>query len=224
MKIKEMNENQRPREKAIRHGFDALSDVELIALILQSGSKERNVFDIAEDVLKISNQLTNLFDMHVNTLTEIKGISKAKALQLLAGLELSKRCLKANAYQKVISCPQDVITWFEMEYGGLKQEHFVAIFLDTKGRMIKQKVLFVGTMDESSVHPREVFKEALLENAYTVMVVHNHPSGDPRPSQADIEFTQLLDDASKMMGIPLVDHIIVGKNVYFSFRQEKYLD
>lgn len=224
MKIKELNHQQRPREKALRFGFEALSDVEVIAIILQSGSKSRDVMDLAQDVLEKSNQLTGIFDLHVNKLMEIKGISQAKALQLLASLELAKRSLKANAYQKVISSPTDIIHWFEMEYGVLSQEHFIALYLDTKGRIISHRTLFIGTLDESSVHPREIFKEAFLVNAFRVLVLHNHPSNDPTPSMQDIEFTNRLLEVSKVMGIPLIDHLIIGKNTYFSFAQEQYLD
>ena len=223
MKIKELSEEQRPREKALRFGLESLSDVELLSIILQSGSKNRGVTEIANDVLDCTNQLTDLFNMHANALMEIKGISTAKALSLLSALELSKRALKANAYRRTIQNSMDIVTWFEMEYGFLNQEHFVALYLDTKGKIIKHQVLFVGTLNESSVHPREIFKEACLVNAFSVLVVHNHPSGDPAPSKEDIDFTNRLYEVSMMMGIPLMDHVIVGKNCYFSFYQEKYL-
>ncbi len=224
MKIKEMNESQRPREKALKFGFESLSDVELLALILQSGIRKRDVMDIAKDVLKRSNYLETIFDMHANSLMEIQGISHAKALQLLAGLELSKRALKVNAYQKQVLSPEDIMTWFEMEFGVLKQEHFIALYLNTKGKIIRHHTLFIGTLNESNAHPRELFKEAVLENAYSMIIVHNHPSGDPTPSKSDIEFTSRIAAISKMMGIPLMDHVIIGKNAYFSFAQEKYLD
>lgn len=215
-----MKESQRPREKALKFGLESLSDVELLALILQSGNRKRDVMDIANDVLKKSNYLENIFNMHANSLIEIQGISDAKALQLLAGLELAKRALKVNAYQKSISSPEDVMSWFEMEFGVLKQEHFVALYLDTKGKIIRHHILFIGTLNESSVHPREIFKEAFLENAYSIILAHNHPSGDPTPSKQDIDFTDRVISISNMMGIPVLDHVIIGKHAYFSFKQE----
>lgn len=224
MKIKELSEEQRPRQKALRYGFASLSDVELLAIILQSGNKKRNVLDIANDVLVESNNLTNLFDMHANRLMEIQGISLAKSVQLLASLELAKRALKANTYQKLISSPKDIIHWFEMEFGVLKQEHFVVLFLDTKGKIITHRVLFIGTLNESNVHPREIFKEAFMVNACSILIAHNHPSGVPDPSIQDIELTERISKIAQMMGIQFMDHVIIGRNAYFSFSQEKYLD
>lgn len=223
MKIKEMNEEKRPREKALRFGLESLTDLELIALILQSGNKKRDVFEIAKDVLKQSEDLNKMFELSAISLMNIQGISKVKSLQLLAGIELSKRSLKAQAYQTTIQKPTDVLHWFQLEYGTLKQENFVAIYLDTKGHIILHCTLFIGTLNESSVHPREIFKKAFEVNAYSVLVLHNHPSGDPSPSTCDIEFTERLNEISNTMGIYLMDHIIVGKNRYFSFRQEEYL-
>ena len=129
MKVKEMNIEQRPREKALRFGLESLTNLELIALILQSGNKKRDVFDIAKDVLELSEDLNKMFELSAQSLMKIQGISKAKALQLLAGIELSKRSLRTNAYHKSIRGPQDGLLWFQMEYGTLKQEHFVCLYL-----------------------------------------------------------------------------------------------
>lgn len=219
-----MEVEQRPREKALRYGLESLSDLELVALILQSGNKNRSVFEIASDVLKESEGLSKLMQMHVNTLMQIQGIREVKALQLLASVELSKRVIKSKVYHASILKPEDVIEWFEFEYGVLQQECFIALYLDTKSKLIAHRVLFKGTLNESTVHPREVFKEAFLQNANSVLIAHNHPSGDCTPSQADFEVTYKMVRVAITMGVHLVDHIIVGQNQYYSFKEHKYLD
>ena len=224
MKVKEMEVEQRPREKALRNGLESLSDLELVALILQSGNKNRSVFEIASDVLKESEGLSKLMQMHVNTLMQIPGIREVKALQLLASVELSKRVFKSKAYHASILKPEDVIEWFEFEYGALNQECFIALYLDTKSKLISHRVLFKGTLNESTVHPREVFKEAFLQNANSVLIAHNHPSGDCTLSKADFEVIYKMIQVAMTMGVHLIDHIIVGKNQYYSFKEHKYLD
>lgn len=224
MKVKEMEVEQRPREKALRYGLESLSDLELVALILQSGNKNRSVFEIASYVLKESEGLSKLMSMHVNTLMQIQGIREVKALQLLASVELSKRVIRSKVYHASIMRPEDVIEWFEFEYGSLPQECFIALYLDTKSKLISHRVLFKGTLNESVVHPREVFKEAFLQNANSVLIAHNHPSGDCTPSKADFEVTYKMVHVAMTMGVNLIDHIIVGQNQYYSFKEHKYLD
>jgi len=219
-----MEVEQRPREKALRYGLESLSDLELVALILQSGNKNRSVFEIASDVLKESESLSKLMTMHVNTLMQIQGIREVKALQLLASVELSKRVIKSKVYHAPILKPEDVIEWFKFEYGTMSQECFIALYLDTKSKLISHRVLFKGTLNESVVHPREVFKEAFLQNANSVLIAHNHPSGDCTPSKADFEVTYKMVHVAMTMGVCLVDHIIVCKNQYYSFKEHKYLD
>lgn len=224
MKVKEMEVEQRPREKALRYGLESLSDLELVALILQSGNKNRSVFEIASDVLKENEGLSKLMSMHVNTLMQIQGIREVKALQLLASVELSKRVIRSKVYHASIMRPEDVIEWFEFEYGSMPQECFIALYLDTKSKLISHRVLFKGTLNESVVHPREVFKEAFLQNANSVLLAHNHPSGDCTPSKADFEVTYKMVHVAMTMGVNLIDHIIVGQNQYYSFKEHKYLD
>ncbi len=219
-----MEVEQRPREKALRYGLESLSDLELVALILQSGNKNRSVFEIASAVLKESEGLSKLMTMHVNTLMQIQGIREVKALQLLASVELSKRVIKSKVYHAPILKPEDVIEWFKFEYGTMSQECFIALYLDTKSKLISHRVLFKGTLNESVVHPREVFKEAFLQNANSVLIAHNHPSGDCTPSKADFEVTYKMVHVAMTMGVCLVDHIIVCKNQYYSFKEHKYLD
>lgn len=221
MKIKEMENEQKPREKALQYGLESLSDLELIALLLQSGNRNRSVFDLAQDVLNYSHGLSNLYSMHVNTLMEISGIKEVKALQLLASIELSKRVLRNQTYKRQILTPEDVVEWFELEYGTKAQEYFVALYLNTKAMIITHKILSIGTLNESCVHPRDLFKEAYLQNAHSILCVHNHPSGDVTPSRSDSICTRQLYEVSKVMGIQFMDHIIVGKNRYYSFAQHQ---
>ena len=223
MKIKEMVEDQRPREKALRYGIDSLSDIDLLALLISSGTKNHTVFDIAQDLLTQSKGLSRLFDMHIQEFMEIQGIREAKALQIVGSIELCKRALQVKTYQTTIQCPEDVVRWFEMEFGTKKQEHFVAVYLNTKGKIITHRVLFVGSLNESVVHPRDVFKEAFLQNANSVLFVHNHPSNDVTPSREDHLCTQQLLDVAQVMGIQVLDHIIVGKNCWYSFKQHEEL-
>lgn len=219
-----MKEDQRPREKALRFGLGSLTDQELVALLISSGSKNRDVMKIASDIVDTSDHLAKLFEMNVYDLMQIQGIREVKALQMVAAIELCKRALRVDVYQKKIEHPDDLAEWFEAEYGHLEQEHFVAVYLDTKGKIISHRVLFVGTLNESCMHPRNIFKEAFEKNANAVLVTHNHPSGDPSPSKADLQCTAQLKEVAKMMGVQLLDHIIVGHNAWFSFRQAGYLD
>ena len=223
MKIKEMQEEQRPREKALRQGIQSLSDLDLLALLISSGTKNHTVYEIGMDLLNKSEGLSRLFDMHINEFMDIPGIREAKALQIVGSIELCKRALKMKTYQTSIQNPEDVVRWFEMEFGTQKQEHFVVLYLDTKGKIITHRVLFVGSLNESIVHPRDIFKEAYLQNANSVLFMHNHPSNDVTPSPEDYMCTRQLISVAKVMGIQVLDHIIVGKNQWYSFKQHEEL-
>lgn len=224
MKIQEMSTESRPREKALRFGLTSLSDLELIAILLGSGSHNRSVFDIAQDLLENSDNLANLFGMKVEDLTSIAGIREARALKILSGVELCRRAMRTQVCRTQITQPEQLVGWFELEYGWLDREHFIGVFLDTKGNILSHQTLFIGTVNESTIHPRDIFKEAFTKNAYSMILIHNHPSGDPTPSKSDIECTNRIKMIAKMMGILLLDHIIVGHNNSFSFRKAKYLD
>lgn len=223
MKIKEMLEEQRPREKALRIGVESLNDIELLCLVISSGTKNKPVDQIAQEVLKKTDNLARLTDIPIKDLMKIEGIREVKALQIISSIELCKRALKAKAYSCSIHHPEDAVSWFEMEYGTQNQENFVCLFLDTRGMIITHKVLFKGSLNESLIHPREIFKEAFLQNAYALLFVHNHPSNDVSPSQSDIRSTHRLVEVSKTMGIPIMDHIIVGRNRWYSFKQHDAL-
>lgn len=224
MKIKELETNLRPREKALSYGLESLSDLEILALLLQNGSKNRSVFDLAKDVMCKCDNLEKLFDLRAEDLMEIKGIKHVKALQILTGIELCKRALKKKNYGASILEPTDLAAWFQMEIGLKDQEHFVAVYLNAKGKIITHKILYVGTLTESCVHPRDIFHDAFIYKAHSLIMVHNHPSGDITPSPQDIEFTKRIYELALLSGIQLLDHVIVGNKDWFSFKQHQYLD
>lgn len=163
-------------------------------------------------------------EMKEGELQEIEGIGKARASVILAALELSRRVLRAKACRQPLCTERDVIEWFEAEYGNENQEHFAVCYLDTKGQLIRHKTLYIGTLNQSLVHPRDVLREAFLANARAMIFVHNHPSGDPTPSLADLETTSSLCQAARICQIEIVDHIVIGKGCSFSFRSHGLLE
>ena len=224
MKIKDLDQSLRPREKALRVGIDCLSDQELLCLLIGSGTSKAGVDQLAGRLLEKSGQLKNLFDMDARELMEIEGIGQAKALIIVSALEQARRALQARAYKKTLGGLDDALEWFRAEYGTRKQEFFVAVYLDQKGAIIRHKVLFIGTINQSLIHPREIFKEAFLCSAVSMVIVHNHPSQDPTPSLADLETTKALVEAARICQIQLLDHIIVSSDSSFSFRGHELLD
>lgn len=220
-----MCESERPREKAIKHGIDKLSNRDLLAIIIRSGIPNKSVLQLADELLTKERNLSRLQCISYEQLIKIKGIKQAKAIELLACFELSKRISKDEIFDEVIiDQPKTLVQWLNKEIGFLRQEHFLAVFLDTKNKIINEKTIFIGSLDRTVVHPREIYKEAIRLNASKIMVVHNHPSGDCTPSQSDILTTQRIRDVGVVVGIPLMDHIIVGNNNYFSLRENKLLD
>lgn len=224
MKIKQCDPDQRPREKAWRFGMKTLSDQEIVCLLLGTGTKTRDVTQIAHDLLKESENLSRLANLSLKELTALSGIGQAKALQIQAAFELTRRALKAKTYALPIRKSQDVVEWLQAEYGCQPQEHFVVLFLDVKNGLICHKVLFIGTSHQSLVDPKEIFREAYLVNANQVLFIHNHPSNDPIPSLADIELTQALEEIAKVCQIPIMDHVIVSRSSAFSFRDHGLLE
>lgn len=224
MKIKELELEQRPREKALRQGLASLNDEELLCLLLQSGNRNQSVDDIAHQLFLASGGLANLFSMKPSQLMAVPGIREVKALMLMASFELCRRVLKAELFRKQILNVHDVADFLTFTYGLADQERVVALYLDTKGHLLHVQELFVGTLNESTVHPREVFRQALNVSANTVLLAHNHPSGDARPSQADLDFTSRLIAVGQTMGIPLMDHVIVSrKKIYSLLKEARYL-
>ncbi len=216
MKIQELDKLNRPREKLLRYGPNRLSNSELLAIILGSGKKGINVIELAKKLLiKFSkNQLINI---SVHQLTEISGIGRAKACTIIACFELGKRLLK-DKQTSLILTPKDI--WQELrEIRHHKKEYFIVFYLDVKNQIIKKEVISVGSLNASLVHPREVFEPAVRYLSAQIILAHNHPSGVCQPSEEDIELTERLVSAGKILGIEITDHIIITHNDFYSFRQ-----
>ena len=222
MKIKDLPKSDRPREKLIAKGADNLKDSELLAILLRTGTIGKNVIEIASQILsKYSKK--RLLQMTYNDLSKISGIDSAKATTLLAAFELSKRVLEVNDTNlPVISDAKDAVAQLS-DMRDLKKEHFVALYLNAKNQLVHKETISMGTLNANLVHPREVFEPALKYSAAQIIAAHNHPSGDPKPSEDDLEVTKRLTEAGKMMGIEMMDHVVISKNSYFSFKEEKIL-
>ena len=220
--IRELPKVERPREKLIEKGPQNLKDEELLAILLRTGSEGKSAIQTAKQILnKYSKK--RLLKLGYKDLREIKGIGPAKACTILAAIELVKRALKIGeeTLPKIESI-KDVIAQFS--YLREKQrEHLAALYLNARNEVIFKKHLFVGTLDANIAHPREIFSHALIQNAASIILVHNHPSGDPEPSKADLEITKRIVEAGKIMGIDVLDHIIITKNKVFSFKEKKLI-
>ena len=216
--IKDIPESERPRERAIKAGVESLSNEELLSIILKTGTKKYNVKTLASYVLSSVKNIHDLRNLTINRLKSINGIGNVKAIELLCALELGKRVYIIKEKQRTrLNSSALIFDYFKDLFINEKQENFYAIYLDSKSKLISYKLLFKGTVNTSCIHPREVFKNAFLESAYSIVVMHNHPSGDPTPSPLDEEVTSQLFEIGKMVAIPIVDHIIFGNNKYFSF-------
>jgi DNA repair protein RadC len=225
LEIKELAVSDRPREKMIRFGIRTLSHTELLALILRTGTKDQSVFAVADQLLRKAKGIRGLSQLAVQDLCDIHGINKAKACELMAVCELSRRMAQEEVYElDVVDQPGRLVEWLRRELGDAKQEHFLVVFLDTKNHILGHRVCFIGSLDRSVVHPREIFKEAVAFSAARIIAVHNHPSGDVTPSENDIQVTKSLEEAGSMMGIPLLDHIIVSHRNFYSMRQKIGVD
>jgi DNA repair protein RadC len=219
MKIKDIPIENQPRERLKRNGIDSLSNAELLAIILQKGSKNENVIDLSNRLLSIPN----FNEMSIQELQKIKGIGEAKSMQIKAIFELNKRLGNKQAYNKEITCAKDVydIMYFLKDK---KKEHLYGLYLDTKNKVIdKPELISIGILDASLIHPREIFTQAIRKSAKSMILVHNHPSGDTNPSDEDINVTNRLMDAAKLLEIKLLDHVIIG-NEFFSFREKGLLN
>jgi DNA repair protein RadC len=219
MKIKDLPKVDLPREKLAKYGSEKLRDHELLALLLGSGIKDLNVLELSKKILGTIKKI-GIKKITLESLLEIKGLGKAKASQVFAVLELGKRLNNEN--KPSILSATDV--WnFCADIRGLQREHFVAFYLDTQNCLIERQTISIGTLNSSLVHPREVFEPALSFHAASIIVAHNHPSGDIEPSSEDMEVTKKLVEAGKIIGIDVVDHIILGKSSYLSFQQKGLL-
>ena len=223
-RIRELPEDERPREKLAARGASALSDAELIAILLRTGTVGANAIDVARDLLKRHGSLRGLSRCNVEELAKSPGVGPAKAVQLAAAFDLGNRLARESLTNQKIDSPELVNRLVGGEMRMLRTEEMRAILLDTRYRLIRVEDISSGTVNESIAHPREIFRPAVIASAYAVIVVHNHPSGDPSPSQADHNLTRRLAEAAELMQIKLLDHVIIGAQDangpgYFSFKE-----
>ena len=222
--IRDYPQEERPRERFIAGGPASLSNHELIALLLRTGTKDESVLQLSNRLLSHFEGLRLLKAASLEEITAIKGIGKAKAIQLMAALELGGRVANlANNERYVIRSPEDGANYVMNEMRFLSQEHFVCLYLNTKNQVLHKQTIFIGSLNASIVHPREVFKEAFRRSAASIICLHNHPSGDPTPSREDIEVTKRLAECGKIIGIDVLDHLIIGENKFISLKEKGYL-
>jgi len=209
-----MPESSRPRERFKLKGAGALSDAELFAIILRTGSVYENVVDMSNRL--ISEFGLDLFDCSLKELQSVKGIGESKAMQILSMAELGKRYNASKKVVKKISCAEEVYNLFSDRLRDEKQENFYVLMLNAKNIVIKEELISKGVLDSALIHPREVFKPAIKNSAARIILVHNHPSGDPSPSEEDLDITKAIMEVGEKVGIRVVDHVIIGGESYWN--------
>lgn len=218
--LRDVPNEERPRERMRQFGAHALSNAELLAILLRTGTVSESAVRLAQRLLQESGGLRNLVDMSFEQLTSIKGIGMAKALQIQAGIELGRRLARARLGEAItIRSPQDVSELLMEELRYLQKEHFVCLFLNTKNQVLGQETLSMGSLNASIVHPREVFRSAIKRSSAAIICVHNHPSGDPTPSPEDVDITLRLKEAGAIIGIEILDHVIIGDQKFVSLKE-----
>ena len=219
VKIKDIPISDRPMERLVQNGVETLSNEELIAIILKTGTKGKSAKELSSLLLSKIGGIKKLYDLNYEYLNKFKGIGKSKACILLAIMELSKRINREVDTIKNIKLNNSklVYKFYKDKIGDKKQEYFYCVYLDNQKKVIDEKLLFIGTINYSVVHPREIFKEAYLLGASAIICVHNHPGGNPFPSKQDLEITDNLVNVGKILGIKIVDHIIICREEYYSF-------
>ena len=226
--MNELPEQERPREKFERLGAEKLTDAELLALILRTGTQKLSAVSLAEDILESDvpgHGLEKLYHMSKTDLMSIHGVGEVKAIQIQAICELSVRLSKIQTREYVsFRSPESIARYYMSEFQSYYQEHLMMLLLDTKNQLIGERLISKGTANASIAEPRDVFNEAIRVGAVSVVLIHNHPSGDVTPSQSDIVTTQRIYDAGEILGIQLIDHIIVGHGNYTSFREEGLIE
>ncbi|MDW7972510.1 MAG: DNA repair protein RadC, partial [Thermodesulfovibrio sp.] len=218
--LKEWPDDEKPRERLIRYGVENLSDAQLLAIILRTGSNKKSVIDTAVELIQSFGGLRGLSEASVGELRKFKGLGIAKIAQIKASFELGRRALSEKGAQKFFNSADTVYKYYYPKLKGLKKEIFITVLLDTKLKLIKEVKVSEGILNQSLIHPREVFKEAVRESAYAIILLHNHPSGDPTPSEQDMDITRKLKEASEILDIPILDHVIIGDGSYFSMKEK----
>ena len=217
--IKDIPKSDRPIERLINNGAEFLSDSEILAILIKTGTREKSAKTIADEILKKYKSLNELKNINLEQLTKIKGIGVTKAVSILAAFELSRRI-----NNQIISLNETKITnsslvfeYYKNKIGDKNQEYFYCLYLNTAKKVIKDKLLFIGTVNKSVVHPREIFKEAYLLSASGIICVHNHPARSVFPSKEDINLTKKLVEIGELLGVKIIDHVIITNNNYYSF-------
>ncbi|WP_353683506.1 DNA repair protein RadC [Thermodesulfovibrio sp. 3907-1M] len=221
--VKEWPETERPRERLLKHGAQNLTDAQLLAIILRTGSNGKTVMETAIELLNKFGGLKGIEEASINELQSVTGLGIAKIAQIKASFELGRRLLSQPAQEEVFNSASLVYNYLYPKLNGLKKEVFITLLLDTKLKLIKEIKVTEGILTQTLIHPREIFKEAVKESAYAVIVAHNHPSGDPDPSEQDVEITRKLKKASEILEISLLDHVIIGNGKYFSMKENKII-
>lgn len=224
MKIKDIPFSERPRERLINSGANYLSNEELLAILINTGSMGLSAKELASNLISKVADISLLKDLSINQITSVKGLGIKKATTLIAAFEIGKRLNQKTMIinDLKVNSAEMVYNYYYLKLKDKKQEHFYCLFLDNNKRIIKEKLLFIGTLNFSVVHPREIFKEAYLVSASSIICVHNHPSGEVTPSTEDKNLTNRLKEIGELLGIKIVDHIIIGNN-YFSFYENQLI-
>lgn len=232
LRMRDLGESERPRERLVRFGAASLSNAELVAILLRTGTSGASALDVAQRVLALGNDegvtksgeqdpgLRRLVTSTIEELRGVPGVGQSKAAQLKAAVELGRRITSASASRTCVRSPEDVSALVMEEMRYLDREQFRIVLLDAKNHVLGVKTVSVGSLSSSIVHPREIFKEAIARSSAAIILVHNHPSGDPTPSQEDLEVTRRLVEAGRLLGIEVLDHIVVGDNRYVSFKEK----
>ncbi len=224
--MKDLPASEQPYEKVEAEGAERLSDKELLTVLIRTGTKTERADQVAFRILDFcgANGLQALWNLDIEELKTMPGIGRVKAIQLVCVCELAKRMARGKRlYGTKISSPEDVVSYYSMQLKFQQKECLVLLILDSKNRILSDEILSMGTVSASIADPREIFMAALKKNGVSVILVHNHPSGDPTPSREDILTTERIEKAGNLLGIPLNDHIIIGQNSYISLKAEGYL-
>lgn len=225
--MKQLPDDERPYEKCLKCGAGVLSDAELLAVILRTGAKGMTSVELAREILSFPKPqpgLSGLYHLSASALCDIKGVGKVKAVQIQCITELSRRIAKSVASEgNTFTSAQAIADYYMEDFLHLQQERVFLLSFDTKGELLSEKTISVGTVNQSCVSPREIFLEALSCRAVYVILLHNHPSGNPQPSPEDRLLTMRVHESGKLLEIPLMDHIILGDRRYFSFREEGFI-
>lgn len=224
LKIKDLPSNERPREKLLKLGVENLTNSELLAIILRTGSRNENVVNLCNRVITVGGGINGLLNLSLYELQNINGVGEAKAMQIIAMSEFARRFNSFNSEKELrVKCPRDLAEYLMPKMNNLKKEYFKLIMLNTKNMVISIKDISIGSLNSSIVHPREVFLEAIRQSSASVILCHNHPSGDPMPSNEDIGITKRLIECGKLLGIEVLDHVIIGDKTYISLKEKGFL-